>query len=194
MTSGTWTVAHPDAATTAGNGFFGVSCPTTTFCAAVDGSGDAVLWNGDRWSSPVQATTLGSLNSVSCTSPTFCVALSGQVAVQFDGTAWTTSNAVGPAPSGPTGGQYQVSCTSPTFCASVNTAGVVSLYDGTTWGHDALVADGTATKPVQNVSCATPTFCVVVSTGRRGRTRRHRASHSSTPCPVRRPRSAWPST
>ena len=69
----------------------------------------------------------------------------------------------GPAPTGPTGGQYQVSCTSPTFCASVNTAGVATLFDGTTWGHDALVDDGTAVKPVQNISCASPTFCVVVS-------------------------------
>jgi hypothetical protein len=40
---------------------------------------------------------------------------------------------------------------------------VASIFDGTTWGRDAVVDDGTADKPVQNVSCASTTFCVVVS-------------------------------
>ena len=164
--SATWSAAvHPEPkGLPAGySGIYGVSCPLPSFCAAVDESGDATFWNGATWSTPAPASPNGTLNSVSCTSATFCVALSSQLAVTWNGHSWSAPVAVGPAPTGPTGGRYEVSCVSPTFCASVNTAGVVSLFDGTTWGHDAVVDDGTAAKPVQNVSCASTTFCVVVS-------------------------------
>jgi len=164
--AGTWSPAvHPEpAGQPAGySGINSVSCPTPSFCAAVDVGGNAILWNGSTWSKPTPASPNGTLNSVSCSSPAFCVALSSQEAVNFDGHTWSAPVAVGPAPTGPTGGQYEVSCVSTTFCASVNTAGVASLFDGTAWSHDAVVDDGTATKPVQTVSCATPTFCVVVS-------------------------------
>src|SRR5450756_157801 len=150
--AGLWTVAHPEpSANPAGySSIYGVSCTGPSFCAAVDESGDAILWNGSRWSTPQPVMVGNTLGSVSCTSSTFCMALAGQQAVRFNGTTWSMSTAVGPAPSSPTGGQYRVSCTAPTFCASANSAGVVTTYDGTTWGHDTQVDDGTATRPVQD--------------------------------------------
>ena len=165
-TAGAWSApVHPGPAGQPSGyaGIYGVSCPTPGFCVAVDGSGDAYRWNGSTWSAPMTAYAGNTMNSVSCSSASFCEALSSQEAVTFDGTAWSAPVAVGPAPTGPDGGQYEVSCVSPTFCGSVNTAGVVTLWDGTSWGHDAVVDQGTATKPVQNISCATPTSCVVVS-------------------------------
>lgn len=164
--AGTWSTAvHPEpkGLLPGYSSIYGVSCPTASFCAAVDESGDATFWDGARWSVPAPASPDGTLNSVSCPTATFCVAVSGQLAVTWNGRAWSAPVAVGPAPSGPTGGQYRVSCVSPAFCASVNTAGVVRLFDGSSWGHDAVVEVGTATRPVQSVSCASPTFCVVVS-------------------------------
>jgi hypothetical protein len=164
--AGTWSPAvhpHPSGQAAGTSAVNGVSCPTPSFCAAVDGGGNAIVWNGLTWSKPRPASPDGTINSVSCSSPTFCVALSSQEAVTFDARTWSAAVAVGPAPTGPTGGQYQVSCVSTSFCASVNTAGVASLFDGTVWGRDAVVDVGTAARPVQTLSCATPTFCVVVS-------------------------------
>ncbi|HEY4929380.1 MAG TPA: hypothetical protein VIH95_09550 [Acidimicrobiales bacterium] len=163
--SGTWTVAHPEPSTNLPgySSIYGVSCTSSSFCQAVDESGNAIGWNGATWSKPRPVTPGNTLDSVSCASPTFCMTLADQRAVVFNGTAWTISSAAGLAPSSPTGGEYRVSCTSPTFCASVNTAGVVTTFNGTTWGHETHVDDGTATKPVQDITCVSPTFCVVVS-------------------------------
>ena len=163
--SGTWTIAHTEPSTNlAGySGVYGVSCPSSSFCRAVDESGNAIGWNGSEWSKLQPVTPGSTLESVSCTSSTFCAALAGQQATLFDGSTWTVSPAVGPAPSGATGGQYRVSCTSPTFCASVNAVGVVTTFDGTGWGHDIQVDVGTGTKPAQDISCVSPAFCIVVS-------------------------------
>jgi hypothetical protein len=62
-----------------------VSCPTSDFCAAVDGNGgDLVTFDGHSWTAPVtidskaadsdQGPVLVFLMSVSCRSATFCVA------------------------------------------------------------------------------------------------------------------------
>jgi hypothetical protein len=53
-----------------------VSCPSATFCVAVDDF-DAFTWNGTSWSQPVSIDLGGNayLNSVSCASATFCVAV-----------------------------------------------------------------------------------------------------------------------
>ena len=53
-----------------------VSCPSATFCAAVDGVGNALIYNGSSWSSPSDIDAIMStLRSVSCPSTTFCVAV-----------------------------------------------------------------------------------------------------------------------
>ena len=62
-----------------------VSCPTSSFCAAVDGGGgNVVTFDGSRWTAPVNIDSKAakSLNgpvliflmSVSCPSALFCVA------------------------------------------------------------------------------------------------------------------------
>jgi len=69
-----------------------VSCPTTTFCMAVDAGGNAIAYQGGQWSAPVRIDTSGGLDSVSCPSTTYCLAVS---AAQhgfsvYDGSTWTT--------------------------------------------------------------------------------------------------------
>jgi hypothetical protein len=62
-----------------------VSCPTSNFCAAVDGAGgNVVTFDGDSWTTPVNVDSeaaksvsrpvLVFLMSVSCPSAMFCVA------------------------------------------------------------------------------------------------------------------------
>jgi hypothetical protein len=69
-----------------GHLLLGVSCPTTTFCMAVDGPrGEVFSFDGSTWSAPRRIdpaagqgvgaeAQYGGLTSVSCTSPTFCMA------------------------------------------------------------------------------------------------------------------------
>ncbi len=71
-----WTM--PDSFSDASS-FAGVSCPTVSFCTAVDQSGGTFLWNGVSWSGPVRiepapasATAIGvSVTGISCPSGTY---------------------------------------------------------------------------------------------------------------------------
>ncbi len=57
------------------SGLTGVSCPTTTFCQAVDSIGRAFSYNGTTWSKGTLISTHGGLTSVSCPTVTFCAAV-----------------------------------------------------------------------------------------------------------------------
>ena len=55
-----------------------VSCPTATFCVAVDTGGSVVQWNGSAWTSPHQVVPAASDyqgigTSVSCPTAQFCM-------------------------------------------------------------------------------------------------------------------------
>jgi hypothetical protein len=60
-------------------GFTSVSCASASLCVAVDGTGNALTYNGTSWSQPQSIDPNGSLglSSVSCASSTFCVAVDG---------------------------------------------------------------------------------------------------------------------
>jgi hypothetical protein len=132
-----------------------VSCPTATFCMAVDQSGNnALRWNGTSWSAPASIDPGGDqaeLNSVSCASPAFCVAVDtlGR-AVQWNGQSWT-----GPRPVTGTG-LTSVSCPSSTFCVAVSGGGDALTYNGTSWSAAHVDSSGSS---LQSVSCASSTFC-----------------------------------
>src|SRR5579863_6146070 len=65
------------------NSLKSISCPTASFCAAVDSTGHVVTHQGTSWSTVTQPDT-STLNSVSCTSASFCVAVdSGDFAVIY---------------------------------------------------------------------------------------------------------------
>jgi hypothetical protein len=127
----------------------GVSCPTSTFCAAVgvylDGSGVqhalAQTWNGTSWTNRTVSDPSGGqqavLSSVSCTSSTVCEAVGNytnttnlnveKLAEVWNGTTWAQQTDA--RPMSVTDAQLAgVSCTSSTFCRAVG----ISIYDGTT--------------------------------------------------------------
>jgi len=97
-----------------------VSCPTATFCAAVDTAGNAVTYNGSTWTVGAQAPTGGAgLESISCPNAGLCVAASfGGGVFTLKGGAWKLSVTVS---------QQQtlraVSCPADSFCAAVAQGG-----------------------------------------------------------------------
>lgn len=58
-----------------GEWMLSVSCPTESFCIAVDDRGDALTFNGSIWSAPAQIDPMKHiLTAVSCPSESFCAA------------------------------------------------------------------------------------------------------------------------
>ena len=149
------------------NKLVAISCPSTSFCMAIDKVGNAFTYDGAAWSSagspysagiqPQLANGIYELTSLSCASASFCVAVSllgiGQ-AVIWNGTGWGTGTSLNFAT--PT----SVSCPTSRFCTAVDTAGDVYDYNGVSWS---LVS----THPFQgdtlsSVSCTSASFCAVL--------------------------------
>lgn len=113
------------------DGLSAVSCPTTTFCAAVDASGNALTYNGHTWTNPVSIDPNNSglsLDSISCPTSTFCVAVDqAGNAFTFNGRDWSSANLIDPK-AGIKGADIQsVSCPSPTFCVAIDLFGRVMV-------------------------------------------------------------------
>jgi hypothetical protein len=138
-----------------------VSCPTVSFCMAVDArDSSAFLFNGSTWSSaprindPVSGTQMG-MASVSCASPSFCAAVdNGSHAFTFTGTSWSPATAIDPGNELST-----VSCPSANFCAAVDYGPNVVTFNGTSWSKPSAIDQGSY---LQAVSCASARFCVAI--------------------------------
>src|SRR6185437_10595400 len=159
-----------DAGPVVNNGWLlAVSCPTTTFCAAVGNrpspatasvpAGDAVLYNGTSWSKPADLTGAAELNTVSCASATWCVAAgndaTGNVSVfTFNGKQWS-------AVPDPVDYIVSVSCVSATFCAAAEENGDLQYFNGTTWSTPFTGAGADA--DTLSVSCSSATYCLAVA-------------------------------
>jgi glycosyl hydrolase family 113 len=136
----------------------GVSCASSTFCAAVDDAGRAMLWNGATWSKPAP-TGLPALSGVSCVGG-FCVAVSvtGRV-VEYAGGAWGKSIRVDFSP------LTAVSCASATFCAATDASNQVVTFDGLRWAKPTNEGvPQTMVRGYTAVSCVAPSWCVAVNT------------------------------
>jgi RHS repeat-associated protein len=131
----------------------GVSCPTTSFCAAVDTSGYATVYNGTSWSTPSDIDGSHALEAVSCTSSSFCKAVDndGEVA-SYNGTSWSVASAVDS-----TRTINAISCPTTTFCAAVDNSGYITTYNGTSW---ATAADKDGSHALEAVSCTSSSYCV----------------------------------
>ena len=133
-----------------------VSCPSTSFCAAVDGSGDALFYDGSGWSAPAPVDAGdGPLFSVSSAAATFCVAGDGNGQVfTYDGTSWSPPDDVNGIAV-----VNSISCPTTTFCVALagDAGGTAAMYDGTSW--TGLTIDTNSVTGMNSVSCPTPTFC-----------------------------------
>jgi len=150
-----------------------VSCPTVSFCMAVDArDSSAFLFSGSTWSSaprindPVSGTQMG-MASVSCSSPSFCAAVdNGSNAFTFTGTSWSPATAIDPGNELST-----VSCPSASFCAAVDYGPNVVTFDGSSWTAPVSIDPEAAhsdSGPVliflMSVSCISATLCVAGDT------------------------------
>ena len=155
-------------------GLIGISCPTPSFCAAIDSTGHALTYNGTSWSVPTQIVSYPGLAKISCVSATFCVATeleegSGrEQGIIYNGAGWSATNiftttSFGGAP---------ISCASSTFCAVMGLIGDgvsayqgVSTYDGSTWSAPTAITPpgtGPISQAMATLSCPTSTFCAAV--------------------------------
>jgi hypothetical protein len=144
-----------------------VSCATTTFCVAFDGS-DGVAWtySNGTFRSPVEVVPGFTMNSVSCPSSTFCVAVGdGDYAVTYSNGAWGKPVDVDNSDAVPHSGLFSVSCASSAFCVAVGVQAeggqtyqsYTVTYSNGTWGK--RVDAGGEGAPVFSVSCPSSTFC-----------------------------------
>ena len=139
-----------------GNKLDSVSCPSSTFCMAVDNRGDAVTWNGQIWSSPVSLASSITLNSVSCPTTSFCAAVdSTGDAFTWNGSSWTEkSGADG------THNLKAVSCPSTSLCIAIDARGYALSWNGSAWSSTAYDADGSHS--INSVSCPNTSTCIAV--------------------------------
>ncbi len=135
-----------------------VSCSSPTFCAAVDTLGNAVTYNGTRWSPPATVDpgkAFSSASSVSCPSATFCVAVdSSGHALIYNGTSWSAPTNIDNSDSVPS-----VSCPSASFCVAVDFNGNALTYNGTSWSGPTNIDNSDS---FASVSCPSASFCVAV--------------------------------
>ncbi len=148
------------------SGRVGVSCPTVNDCTAVVGT--AVLdWNGVAWSEEATpwATTLAAGSgvpvSIACPTTTLCAIVNGDAIVVRNGNQpWTPRQTLDP------GRQLDaISCSSRAFCVTVDQAGAIMLWNGTTWtGPTQVVPAASQYAAVGgSVSCPSAQFCMVMN-------------------------------
>jgi hypothetical protein len=130
-----------------------VSCPSASFCTAVDDEGHALIYNGSSWSSPSDIDTSNRLSSVSCPSASLCTAVDDEGhALTYNGSSWSSPSKVD------THELTSVSCPSATFCAAVDTTGNALTYNGSSWSSPLKVANN----ELISVSCPSASFCAAV--------------------------------
>ncbi len=127
----------------------GVSCASSSFCAAVDNDGDALTWDGTSWSSeaidPEQA-----LDAVSCTAANFCIAVDNDGnAFSWDGTTWSSAVDIDPG-----NDITALSCSSVDFCIAVEGPKALT-WNGATWSS--AIVD--SSNGLDAVSCTSSSFC-----------------------------------
>ena len=142
--------------------FTSISCPTISWCMAVDNQGNAYNYNTGNWSSANPVSSY-SLNSISCPSTAFCMAVDSQAnAYKFNGTTWSFSAKVSDFSDDPS---YGVSCTSSVFCMALNSIiNHAPIFNGNSWNLNVVSGiDGSNSNYLKSVSCSSPLFCIVGS-------------------------------
>jgi hypothetical protein len=160
-----------------------VSCPTTTFCAAVgddtsvNQDGAVSTFNGNSWSAmqPLipndnKSGNLQSGQVVSCSSSTFCMAISSNsYAYVYNGTSWSEGQQIMPSDLEEFKG---LSCPTTGFCVglssqnSTNTI-VAFTYQNGQWANTGTLAPApfVINAGSYDITCSTTTSCIAVVGG-----------------------------
>jgi hypothetical protein len=149
-----------------------ISCPTASFCAAVDGNGDALTaraagrhrigWSRAQDIDPIA----GILNSVSCPTADFCMAVDTMGrALEWNGTSWSKPIWSASSPADTSGGALaSVSCASESFCVAVDGNGRAITWNGASWSAPVTIDTAGG---LTSVSCPVAGFCVAVDSSNR---------------------------
>jgi hypothetical protein len=145
-----------------------VSCPTSTFCAAVGAGGYGQTFTGKSWGAPTNVDPSSNpsghtLTSVSCPSASFCAAVDqAGNAVTFNGSVWSAPVAVDSTRNSLTA----VSCTSSSFCVAGDVGGNAFTYNGSAWSGPFTINNVSNHEGIGGIACPSASFCVAV--GERG--------------------------
>jgi hypothetical protein len=142
------------------NGITSVSCPTDSFCVAVDSGGSALIYSNGSWSQPASIDSNGTLTSVSCSSASYCIAVdqSGH-AVSYDNGTWSSPTDIDTSGMGTSSVSCPASATVPApFCVAVDISGNAVIDTNGTWGSPTLVDSN---QLLISISCTSATFCTV---------------------------------
>lgn len=144
-----------------------ISCPTTTFCAAVGAGGFGQTFNGSSWAPPDDIDPSSNpsghtVTAVSCPSASFCMAVDqAGNAISFNGSTWATPLAVDTTRNAFTA----VSCTSASFCVAGDGGGNGFTYNGSTWSAPVTINNVSNHEGVYGVACPVTSFCLAVGQG-----------------------------
>jgi hypothetical protein len=138
-----------------------VSCADSSFCAAVDVHGRALLYEAGGWTAPVDIDGTTPINSVSCPDDRFCMAVdqSGD-ALTYDGSGWTRPVRVDRTTFDEL---TSLSCASRQFCGAIDGDGNALLFNGSGWTAPQPVDPqgwNAASRDLASLSCPAPGFCV----------------------------------
>jgi hypothetical protein len=138
------------------NGLEGLSCATSSFCIATDGSGNVLRYNGRSWSKPELLQAGEYLNSVSCPTVRFCavVGTNGEL-FTYSGKSWSK-----PVHIDGTAYLFAVACAGTGFCLAADGNGNFIQIRGRRYvqhiKHFYFAAD---------LSCPATSFCVSMNEG-----------------------------
>lgn len=138
-----------------------ISCPTTTFCLGVDTSGQALVYNGSSWSSPVTIDTnpgYYGLTAISCASATFCQIGddNGQV-IQYTNGFYSAPQMISPIGANSGAKIEAISCVSSIFCLAADASGNIFSFNGFNWSAPTYFDN-----QISALSCPMSGFCVLV--------------------------------
>jgi hypothetical protein len=158
----------------------GVSCPTTTWCQAVDGAGNVITYANGTWSTPLLVDPGsaaaddagdGSFTGISCPTTTFCMAVSYLDGYSiYNGSNWSPMTET-PADTTVGGDFHAVSCTSATFCAAeVDNFGDLAFYVHGHWEQPTTANNGIGIGQGSTPLSCVGTFCMYVNNGGQSQT------------------------
>jgi len=139
----------------------GLSCASSSFCAAVDLGGDVIAFDGRHWRK--HRVDGSELVEIDCPSSKFCVALDGRGrAIIWDGDQWSRPTAV----SSDHRTFAALDCFAATFCEAVTVSPTVhhapTPADSYTYNGHRWRGNGTAPRHTTSISCPAAGFCVAV--------------------------------
>jgi hypothetical protein len=149
-----WTVSDIDASETIND----ISCTSSSYCVAVDASGNYLVYSGSpspSWSSATVINQYENFYAVSCIGSTYCMAgTSGGAQWTYNGSSWTFLGYLTEPYS-----IDSISCVSTTWCALVDDDSEALVDNNGSFSDTTLE---TNTEAIESISCSSASFCAAV--------------------------------